>query len=417
MSLGWIDFSSEHRERTRSAIAALSAPGAIDDLGIGIIRDAFADKMFPGISTVQTRPKYFLLTLSLLEKYRRLDHTRKQKSFEAFLEEEELEDRVSLVMNHSSDLATGIIGSKFETNRKKNVLRRPSSVYWNGLRAFGMVMPRNLSLVEFGARVSGSPRSLNGLLQGKGDEKGDDFDALDHTHSLRADIPPGHGISREELSISLSGEEASFLRDKIVENQAQSLIGQILSINGAIEQVANLPKEKRQLEALAELPFAEELTDEMRMTVQHALKFWLLMKGAHIRYNCLLQDKFGSEDFGKQCNDEWESWREKLPQHLEGWNSETVWDLLAEQGRRTRPATKEFVESWFAVCRSGCAEVARCDYLVTRQEIANKKSRARLKKQTAAIDEWIGFKTLDYRFPQVFALVKDIHEGLGGRHA
>ena len=31
---------------------------ALDELGIGRIRDAFADRMFPGISTLQKHMKY-----------------------------------------------------------------------------------------------------------------------------------------------------------------------------------------------------------------------------------------------------------------------------------------------------------------------------------------------------------------------
>ncbi len=61
-SIGWIDFSSEHREKVRKVIDLLSAPGVVDELGIGVIRDSFADQMFPGLLTFQTRAKYFTLT-------------------------------------------------------------------------------------------------------------------------------------------------------------------------------------------------------------------------------------------------------------------------------------------------------------------------------------------------------------------
>ncbi|MBM4765121.1 DUF6361 family protein [Bacillus sp. B15-48] len=44
-----------------SVISLLSEPGAIDKLGIGIVRDAFANVFFPGTFTLQTRAKYFLL--------------------------------------------------------------------------------------------------------------------------------------------------------------------------------------------------------------------------------------------------------------------------------------------------------------------------------------------------------------------
>ena len=35
---------------------------ALEVLGIGVIRDGYADILFPGISTLQTRAKYFVLT-------------------------------------------------------------------------------------------------------------------------------------------------------------------------------------------------------------------------------------------------------------------------------------------------------------------------------------------------------------------
>jgi hypothetical protein len=61
-SVGWIDFSSEHRDKVRTVIDLLKTQGVVDELGIGIIRDSFADRLFPGVSTIQTRAKYFPLT-------------------------------------------------------------------------------------------------------------------------------------------------------------------------------------------------------------------------------------------------------------------------------------------------------------------------------------------------------------------
>ena len=61
MQLGWIDFSKEDRQKALDVINPLSEQGAVDELGIGIIRDAFANYFFPGTSTIQTRAKYFLI--------------------------------------------------------------------------------------------------------------------------------------------------------------------------------------------------------------------------------------------------------------------------------------------------------------------------------------------------------------------
>lgn len=46
-----LDVTSQFGERTTR-----------DELGIGTVRDAFADALFPGTSTIQTRAHYFLIT-------------------------------------------------------------------------------------------------------------------------------------------------------------------------------------------------------------------------------------------------------------------------------------------------------------------------------------------------------------------
>ena len=77
-SIGWVDFSSEHREKVKSVIDLLSTPGVIDELGIGVIRDSFSDSLFPGVSTIQTRAKYFLTIPRIFKDYEKLS-TKKRR--------------------------------------------------------------------------------------------------------------------------------------------------------------------------------------------------------------------------------------------------------------------------------------------------------------------------------------------------
>ena len=66
IQFGWIDYSSEHRNRVMAVLHALAAPGAVDELGIGQIRDGFANVLFPGTSTIQTRehePSVLIISL------------------------------------------------------------------------------------------------------------------------------------------------------------------------------------------------------------------------------------------------------------------------------------------------------------------------------------------------------------------
>jgi len=76
--LGWIDFSPNEREKVKNVLAMLAEKGTLDELGIGQVRDAFADLLFPGISTIQTRAKYFITVPRILRDYQALTKSKKQ---------------------------------------------------------------------------------------------------------------------------------------------------------------------------------------------------------------------------------------------------------------------------------------------------------------------------------------------------
>ena len=60
---------------------------------------------------------------------------------------------------------------------------------------------------------------------------------------------------------------------------------------------------------MAELPFIRRLKrEELRKTVYHARDFWTILEGAHIRYNWLLQSRFGTAHGVEQCDEYWETW-------------------------------------------------------------------------------------------------------------
>jgi len=53
----WLDVSAEHQRRVRDMIRLFEEPGMRDELGVGPVRDAFSDLLFPGTSTIQTRAR------------------------------------------------------------------------------------------------------------------------------------------------------------------------------------------------------------------------------------------------------------------------------------------------------------------------------------------------------------------------
>ena len=92
-----------------------------DELGVGSVRDAFADMLFPGTSTIMTRARYFLLvpwTYLRLEKLRIGSAQIKVRAHRA-------ETALIEVIEQSND-SEGNIGKLAKAALK----RLPSSVYW-----------------------------------------------------------------------------------------------------------------------------------------------------------------------------------------------------------------------------------------------------------------------------------------------
>src|SRR5437764_14278579 len=58
--IAWLDTSSDEQRRVRELITLFSQNESRDELGIGQIRDAFSNTLFPGTSVIQTRARYFL---------------------------------------------------------------------------------------------------------------------------------------------------------------------------------------------------------------------------------------------------------------------------------------------------------------------------------------------------------------------
>ena len=59
-TIAWLDYSERDRRRALDVVDLLREPSTVDELGLAAVRDAFADLLFPGTSTIQTRARYFL---------------------------------------------------------------------------------------------------------------------------------------------------------------------------------------------------------------------------------------------------------------------------------------------------------------------------------------------------------------------
>jgi hypothetical protein len=402
--LGWVDFSPEHRARVRAVLDLLRTKGVLDELGIGVIRDSFSDTLFPGISTIQTRAKYFIIVPRILADFERLPVSRRRDAAE-YLSRRERECLEKLVGVEGKSEALGIIGVSL-AGTGRELQRQPSAIYWAGLRKYRLVnTPR--SLTEFLAGLQGHERHT---ARYAGVKSEDDDGPGDSVRAPLIDVPYEEKWF-EKLRIFLTPPEAQLLRDRMQWHVPGSLLAWILSDDDAVAEVSALASPTR-FGALLASPFFTRIPADLQESILAARDFWALMNGAHILYNVLLQRRYNDGDADLERR--WADWLGGVrADDLVGrWQTERLWDLARRAGHHVASYTCRFVERWTTeVLRSG-PDVDSLERLVTAQEIANKGARARLRRGGERVkQEWIGIDELNYRFPQAARIIRDIHVG------
>ena len=277
LQLGWIDFSKEQRNKVIRVINLLSEPEAVDELGVGIIRDGFANIFFPGTSTIQTRAKYFLLAPYILNELEHKKGMNADRMIKTLYEEE-----LNLIEVLKKSGENGVIGER----SGKKLKRKPSDIYWNGIRTYGIFTGGKMSLYNY-AKVScllkDKQQKLKDQvnLKSKDDEvDGDDTDVVSGEFNGFWKLPDYSDKWKEDLSIRLTYTEAEFLKNQILLTCPDSLLGYVLKNNYTdflmfenfddIEGMMNI------------------LPDNIKKDYILAKEFADFIYGAHLRYNVLL---------------------------------------------------------------------------------------------------------------------------------
>lgn len=402
--IGWVDFSSTERDKVCQVLAMLREKGTLDELGIGQIRDAFADLLFPGFSTIQTRAKYLITVPRIMRDYYELD-TRLQKKIPllSYLEQQENEVAAILVSRHGKSEG-GIIGSTL-VDMEKGVARRPSSVYWNGLRQFGVINTRS-SLSEFIRQPVRSLDNHKNLLS-----EDDDSDLLSGRNLVHLDrYDPDW---RDNLSIELNCSEAQFLTDKLTHQNSlkHSVISQLL-IHGLASE--SLDDNYLSFDALTVwLSNQTQISPICRQNILIAQQFSEAITGAHIRYNVLIARKAGNASQMAEYEDKYSRWRDRVSETgLFRSGSADLWLETACNGRLMfKTLTQRFVRQWAEAVRLGVSS-SELDQLVAHQASRNKGRRSLLYRNLGPEPNWQGMEDLSFRWPTVRLILADISRAL-----
>jgi hypothetical protein len=313
-AIGWIDFSRKDRNRVSSILDLLRPEGQVDELGIGTIRDGLANAMFPGISTIQTRAKYFFIIPYILQDFLQLTVAeRKKKSPIAYLENEEYEVMWDLGDKYNHQEGHGVIGISKYRARKEKIARRPSEIYWNGLNVMKCIDSRGLSAMAFLNRATKSNNET--LIQyitkdGEGDDKDSGFE---NYFNIKVPI---NKIWKEGLDLNLTHSEAEFLRDNMID-----IKDSVLSLVASNDEIYSEFISNDKFIDFAKICSSEIINIQLKSNVILAHDFAILMEGAHIAYNQELQKQF----CGADCFEEnWEDWYDGFKHNMINYNAFNV---------------------------------------------------------------------------------------------
>src|SRR3954447_2025114 len=128
-ALTWLDFSADEQRRTREILRLFEEKESRDELGIGQVRDAFSDLLFPGTSVLLTRARYFLIIPWCAQYAGSTAHYRRGRQTMDMVER-----RALVALKAAAPGEPGIIGA-YAGTAVKNL---PSVLYKQALEHYGV---------------------------------------------------------------------------------------------------------------------------------------------------------------------------------------------------------------------------------------------------------------------------------------
>lgn len=411
IKIGWIDFSTDDRNKAKQLLTLIKPEGQLDELGIGYIRDAISNKLFPGISTIQTRAKYFFIVPYILRDYMALSAVEKRKTTPTnYLKKEE--DNVQDYFREKFQATTekGIIG--FTMGRGRYVKRKPSEIYANGLSTFKFMDYYGSSLNTVLQNAQRQNRYI--IETAQSDDAQDDQD-VSKEETFKITVPYKRNW-KNELNIRLTEAEANFFKQRIQEKSNIKLRNSLL---------AELFENEEILKMFLELDFYNfaynvkgfDINLELKKVLTIGFDFNYVVEGSHLLYNHLLQKHFFT-DYQDEFLDDFNNWLDNLETAMISFENFDMNFLFSLSGNRNYRQTEFFLMQWwksvlkYKQTRDSETLVELLN-LIRKREQSVKVGKARLRKSPqnnpdVKNGKRIGIDGMNFRYQNAKVIVQDI---------
>ena len=401
-TFSWLAFSESERRKVLDVVDLFGDRDTRDELGLGTARDALADLFFPGITTIQTRARYFLFVPWMY-----LDLERKRKSSREISQLARWEEtKLIEVLAETEGEKQGVIGFA----ARKTLKRLPSNIYWHGLGAWRIRLLQTgqdayyRSLDRFYALTKHRHEKIEEKL-------GEAPTPAINWHPAIPRPPMGFPA---DVTFDLTSNEALYLKERILTSVPNSLLAFFLKEDSQWDP--------NSVEYPWMHPAISKLSSLQRAKVQHAEYFAVVMYGASLVYNLILAELADKPDTRQAYDDELHLWADEIKGkriELASWDRAAFWRMVRSVNPRISISTERFVERWVTMALDGSGALSATTSqsgrtLICEREIALKRDQARVKNRRA-LEQWggnAGAFRLNYRWGKAQRILLDILQPL-----
>ncbi len=418
--LQWLDFSPTEREDVLTLLESQKDKSTIDELGLGLVRDAISDHLFPGLSTIQTRARYFLFVAWLLRDLER-GNVADDRLVLTLRQREVALINALLATDGAADgeRHAGLIGRESRDATK----RLASTIYWSGMRRWGLFQGTG-SLQEYLSDLPDLRKQRRRRIAATEDGESSDGDAASTTWD--PGLPEAEPDFLTETTFTLTREEARYLSERVL--GLRSVSGNLCLLQWMVRHldaatVASMEAPWSLLDPTGSWPV---LPASLRTELTHAHHFSLCTRVLTAVYCRLLAGHRRDLDlalFDELLTDSLAG----LTQHalaLGDWHADlpAFWRWIAQVNPRLH-RDRPFIEEWLRLLAEEGFSLADPSRLTgTTMERWVQARERRLKGTLARMGnppvlqrwnapEWVGLT--DYRWRTARDIVTDILTGLG----